>query len=156
MSQSDGQALQALLAATPGLQVALDFTTGTQFPIRPDLADFSSRGPNLASAMKPDLVAVGDNLITAAQNTYSDGGSYDPSGFIDTGGTSFSSPLVAGAAAVLKTARPGLTVPQYRFLLINISGPAAISPTGAATVQQAGNRGLRLSAALRRTLNAAS
>src|SRR5260370_32429162 len=44
MSQSDGQALQALLAATPGLQVAPEFTTGTQFPIRPDLSDFSSRG----------------------------------------------------------------------------------------------------------------
>ena len=154
MSQSDGQALQALLAATPGLQVVLDFTTGTQFPIRPDLADFSSRGPNLASAMKPDLVAVGDNLITAAQNTYSDGGSYDPSGFIDTGGTSFSSPLVAGAAAVLKAARPGLTVPQYRSLLINSAGPATISPTAAATVQQAGTGVLNLAAALSSTITA--
>jgi minor extracellular serine protease Vpr len=154
MSQADGQALQAQLAANPGLQVSLDFTISTQFPIRTDLAFFSSRGPNIAAALKPDLVAVGDNIITAAQNTYSDGGSYDPSGFIDTGGTSFSSPLVAGSAAVLRAARPGLTVQQYRSLLINSAGPATASPTAGATIQQAGAGVLNLAAALSSTITA--
>jgi minor extracellular serine protease Vpr len=154
MSQADGQKLQAQLAANPGLQVSLDFTIATQFPIRTDLADFSSRGPNLGSALKPDMVAVGDNIITAAQNTYSDGGSYDPSGFIDTGGTSFSSPLVAGAAAVLKGARPGLTMAQYRSLLINTAGPATTAPNTSATVQQAGAGVLNLLAALNSTVTA--
>jgi hypothetical protein len=154
MSQADGQALLAQLAANPGLQVSLDFTISTQFPIRTDMAFFSSRGPNIASALKPDLVAVGDNIVTAAQNTYSDGGSFDPSGFIDTGGTSFSSPLVAGSVAVLKAARPGLTVQQYRSLLINSAGPATTSPTAAATIQQAGAGVLNLAAALGSTITA--
>jgi minor extracellular serine protease Vpr len=154
MSQADGQALLAQLAANPGLQAALDFTTTTQFPIRTDLAFFSSRGPNIAAALKPDLVAVGDNIVTAAQNTYSDGGSYDPSGFIDTGGTSFSSPLVAGSAAVLKAARPGLTMQQYRSLLINGTSPATASPSATATIQQAGAGVLNLAAALSSTITA--
>jgi minor extracellular serine protease Vpr len=154
MSQADGQALLAQLGANPGLPVSLDFTISSQFPIRTDLAVFSSRGPNLAAALKPDLVAVGDNIVTAAQYTYPDGGSYDPSGFIDTGGTSFSSPLVAGSAAVLKAARPGLTVQQYRSLLINSAGPATASPTASATIQQAGAGVLNLAAALSSTITA--
>jgi hypothetical protein len=37
-------------------------------------------------------------------------------------GTSFSSPLVAGTVALLKGLRPGLTVDQYRSLVINTAG----------------------------------
>jgi subtilisin family serine protease len=101
------------------MQVALDFTGATPFPARTDLSDFSSRGPSVGSALKPDLVAVGEEIVTGAQNSFSDGESYSASGFIDTAGTSFSTPLAAGAAAVLKAARPGLSVGQYRSLLIN-------------------------------------
>ena len=73
-------------------------------------ASFSSRGPSVGSALKPDLAAVGEEIVTGAQNSYTSGESYSASGFIDTAGTSFSTPLAAGAAAVLKGARPGLTV----------------------------------------------
>jgi Subtilase family len=52
--------------------------------------------------MKPDLVAVGDNLITATQHNHPDGESFDASGVIYTGGTSFSTALVTGAAGFLK------------------------------------------------------
>lgn len=61
---------------------------------------------------------------------------------VDGGGTSLSAPIVAGAAAVLKAARPGLTAPHYRSLLINSASPildAAGNPLGA---QQVGT-GLR-------------
>ncbi len=41
-------------------------------------------------------------------------------------GTSFSSPLVAGSFALLKSARPGLTAAQYRSLIINSAAPFLI------------------------------
>ncbi|HEY2018754.1 MAG TPA: S8 family serine peptidase, partial [Bryobacteraceae bacterium] len=154
IGQPDGTDLQSRLAANPGLQVTLDFSGISAFAIRTDLVSFSSRGPSIGSAMKPDLLAVGAELITAAQNTYSDGESYDPSGYINTAGTSFSAPLTAGAAAILKAARPGLTVAQYRSLLINNAGPATTGPGVSATVQQAGGGVLNVAAALGGTVTA--
>jgi subtilisin family serine protease len=154
VSQADGADLTARVAASPGLQATLDFLGATAFPARTDLTDFTSRGPNIGSAMKPDIVAVGEEIVTGAQNSFPSGESYDPSGFIDTAGTSFSSPLAAGAAAVLKAARPELTMPQYRSLLINSAGPATWGPGVPATVQQAGTGVLNVAAALSGTVAA--
>src|ERR1035441_10565835 len=103
---------------------------------------------------KPDLAAVGEEIVTGAQNSYTSGESYSASGFIDTNGTSFSTPLMAGAAAVLKGARPGLTVPQYRSLLINGAAPATASQGVAATLSQAGAGILNLAAAVGGTVAA--
>ena len=86
---------------------ALDFTAATSFPAATAVSYFSSRGPSVGSALKPDLIAVGDEIVTGAQRSYSSGDSYSATGFINTAGTSFSAPLAAGAAAVLKSARPG-------------------------------------------------
>jgi subtilisin family serine protease len=139
IAQADGLDLKARVKQNPGLQVSLDFVGATAFPATPDLSDFSSRGPSVGSAQKPDLLAVGEEIVTGAQNTFTDGESYSPSGFIDTAGTSFSSPLGAGAAALLKAARPGLTVAQYRSLLINSGTPIAhtVSQSGAGVMNVA-------------------
>ena len=154
VNQADGADLTARVAASPGIQATLDFSDETAFPTRTDLTSFASRGPSIGSAMKPDIVAVGEEMVTAAQDSFPSGESYDPSGFIDTAGTSFSTPLAAGAAAVLKAARPGLTVPQYRSLLINSAGPATSGPGVPATVQQAGTGVLDVAAALSGTVAA--
>jgi subtilisin family serine protease len=154
VNQADGADLTARVAASPGLQATLDFAGETAFPARRDLTDFTSRGPNIGSAMKPDIVAVGEEIVTAAQDSFPSGESYDRSGFIDTAGTSFSTPLTAGAAAVLKAARPGLTQPQYRSLLINSAGPATSGPGVPATIQQAGTGVLDVAAALGGTVAA--
>jgi subtilisin family serine protease len=154
VNQADGADLTARVAASPGLQATLDFAGETAVPARTDLTSFTSRGPNIGSAMKPDIVAVGEEIVTAAQDSFPSGESYDPSGFIDTAGTSFSTPLAAGAAAVLKAARPGLTQPQYRSLLINSAGPATSGPGVPATVQQAGSGMLDVAAAIGGTVAA--
>jgi subtilisin family serine protease len=154
VNQGDGADLTARAAASPGLQATLDFTGETSIPARTDLTDFTSRGPSIGSAMKPDIVAVGEEIVTAAQDSFPNGESYDASGFIDTAGTSFSTPLAAGAAAVLKAALPGLTQPQYRSLLINSAGPATSGPGVPATVQQAGAGMLNVAAALSGTVTA--
>jgi hypothetical protein len=71
-----------------------------------ELAFTSSRGPNLTPAedvLKPNLIAPGRFILGA------DGQS---NGFREWSGTSFSSPHIAGAAALLKSAWPGWSVDQ--------------------------------------------
>jgi len=145
----DGSTIKARLAANPSLSGTLDFTVASH-PIDPDqLADFTSKGPNVDGSIKPDLVAVGSSVYTAAQKTDSQGELYSPNGYLAVDGTSFSTPIVAGAAALLKAARPGLTVDQYRSLLIDSADPAFLVPGVPARVQQAGTGGLDGYAALR-------
>jgi hypothetical protein len=100
-------------------------------------------------------VAVGANFYTAAQQLDSRGELYNATGYSIENGTSFSAPLVAGAAAVLKAARPGLTAAEYRSLLVNTAVAGYFRPGTAAAVQQAGGGLLELSAALRTTAAAA-
>jgi subtilisin family serine protease len=154
MNQADGVDLKSRLAAAPGFAVTLQFAQATAFSQRSDLAGFSSRGPSVGSALKPDLVAVGQDIVTAAQSSFPTGEIYDPSGFMDLAGTSYSAPLTAGAAAILKAARPGLTVAQYRSLLINNAGPATSASNVPATISQAGAGVLNVAAALGGTLAA--
>lgn len=69
-----------------------------------DLRAYSSQGPTKDGRIKPNLVAA-DQVTTAT---------YGPQGFP---GTSAAAPYVAGAAALLKGARPGLSPAQVRALL---------------------------------------
>jgi minor extracellular serine protease Vpr len=146
--------LKARVAANSGLQITLDFSAATAFPARTDVSSFSSRGPSVGSSLKPDLAAVGEEIVTGAQSVNSSGESYSPAGFIDTAGTSFAAPLAAGAAAVLKGARPGLTGQQYRSLLVNGAMPATVSDSVPATISQAGAGVLNLLAAVTGTVAA--
>lgn len=146
-----GVEIKNLLASDSGLTATLDFAFGPVAVDPNNLASFTSKGPNVDSAIKPDLVAVGTNVYTAAQKFDADGDLYDPSGYGTYNGTSFSTPIVAGAAALLKSARPGLTVAQYRSLLINSAAPAFLRPDTAARVQESGAGLLDMTAALRAT-----
>jgi hypothetical protein len=122
-----------------------------QAPLNPwAVAGFSSRGPSVATAVKPDLTAVGEPLVTAAQSVNPLGGLYSESGWLQLSGTSFSAPLVTGAAALLKQARRGLAEADYRSLLINSSDTLA-----EATVFGGGAGRLNLQNAARSTIAAA-
>jgi len=100
------------------------------------------------SGIKPDLMAVGENIYVATQTADANGDMYDATGYILVDGTSFSTPLVAGAAALLKAARPGLTVDQYRSLLINSAGTVEAHKGGAAPLQETGTGSLDMVASL--------
>lgn len=151
VSYSDGMAIKQLL--TGAVQATLDFTHFGPVSTDPNsIAYFSGRGPNTDLGIKPDLLAVGEDVYTAAQKSNPLGEVYSPDGYITVDGTSFSTPIVAGAAAVLKAARPGLTPLQYRSLLVN-SAAAAFAPPGQPQREQdAGVGVLDLSAAVRSTL----
>ena len=73
---------------------------------------FSSVGPTFDGRIKPDLMAMGSNNYVACNwftNCYSDNGS----------GTSWSCPMLAGAAALLLEVDPSLTPMELRDLLRN-------------------------------------
>ncbi len=63
------------------------------------LAGFSARGPTADQRLKPDLTAPGVQVFVVNP--------FAPSGFSRANGTSFATPLVAGAAALLLELNPG-------------------------------------------------
>ena len=150
VSSGDGLAIQQQLQTAGGPVAATQQFAVASVPIDAyRVASFSSAGPNVDGSIKPDLLAVGAEIYTATQSfdPYSD--MYDPSGYIYAEGTSFSAPLAAGAAALLKAARPGFTAEQYRSMLVNTA-----SPLGAADsefIQQQGGGLLNVYNALNTT-----
>ena len=80
------------------------------------IAFFSSRGPTADGRIKPEVVARGEGTFVATSITSS---SFD---YLD--GTSFSCPLVAGAAAVLFSAHPGWNPLQVRESFLNTAAGA--------------------------------
>jgi hypothetical protein len=138
IAYNDGIAIRGALAGGEAMGT-LRFARGL-VPIEPNrLTDFTAAGPGVDLAIKPDLTAAGGDIYVATQSFDPRGDMYDRSGFILVDGTSFSAPLVAGAAALVKSARPGLTVEAYRSLLVNTAAQTVRGMTGeAAPVQMAG------------------
>ena len=150
---SDGTRLKEFLTVFDDIQVTLRFPTPDALPDR--ISSFSSRGPSVDLRIKPDLLATGSPVYTAAvQDSAAACDICDPSGYRSVSGTSFSAPLVAGAAAVLKAARPGLGVDAYRSLLINAAQPFRSSTGETAPVQSAGAGMLDLLRAMRSVIAA--
>ncbi len=111
---SVGQRLREHLGQ--GVQVRLTARHRNRYlytnPAREDtVASFSSRGPREDLLLKPDLTAPGETVFSAANGTGTEGKSLS--------GTSMATPVVAGAAAVLKQARPELAAWQLKALLMN-------------------------------------
>ncbi|MGH9719817.1 MAG: S8 family serine peptidase [Bryobacteraceae bacterium] len=141
ISYDDGREVLGTLGRGGSLAATISFTPAPVITNIHGIADFSSRGPNVDLAIKPDLVAVGTSFYTATQDNDSRGEMYSANGYDTTQGTSFSAPLVAGAAALLKAARPGLTLAQYRSLLIDtataVDGPLQFTGAGSLNLDAA-------------------
>jgi subtilisin family serine protease len=150
----DGILVKQAIAANGAPTTTLRFTLGAVFMDADRLASFSPTGPGVDTGIKPDLVAVGTDVYVATQRLDPAGDMYDSTGFLLTDGTSFSTPIVAGAAALVKAARPGLTVDQYRSLLINSAAAVDAKPGTPAHAQQAGSGLLNVAAAVRGTASA--
>jgi len=139
ISHADGLRLKERTGTT----VSLRFTVGAIEKEADRIALFSSIGPSVDRGMKPDLVAVGESFYTATQSYDPSGDMYSATGFTLVDGTSFSAPVAAGALALLTSARPGLSVAQYRSLLLHSAGPVA-----GAGIQQAGAGQMQLGASV--------
>lgn len=80
------------------------------------IAHFSSRGPTYDGRIKPEVCAQG--VTTACANS-------SGKGYITTLGTSMSTPLVAGAAAIILSAHPEWTPMQVREALMMTASQAS-------------------------------
>lgn len=83
------------------------------------LADFSSRGPTADGRIKPDVVAQGIGVACASAST--------PASYTYASGTSLSTPLIAGLAALLREARPDWG-PDSLIAALRRSGDRSGSP----------------------------
>jgi serine protease AprX len=81
-----------------------------------ELAAFSGCGPSADGRIKPELVAQGMGVYMA------DG--YSPTVYQYANGTSYSTPLTAGAAALILSTHPELTNMQVRQALLATAAPS--------------------------------
>ncbi|GAB3383226.1 hypothetical protein GCM10027432_12760 [Lysobacter fragariae] len=118
--QSEGDTIRNFVVANPtatasiGLPVAL--------PNTPDvLGSFSSRGPaGRFDLVKPDITAPGVNVLAVIAGTTVTG-SENLIGLMS--GTSMASPHHAGAAALVREARPTWTMPEIKSALMMTATP---------------------------------
>jgi uncharacterized protein (TIGR03437 family) len=145
ISNSAGVALKSYIDANPGQVVTID-AAGTETDLTTyiaqmqsqgiqlgpagtnQLASYSSFGPTPDGAIKPDLLAVGgfDGSLADSYGLYFAAQNYDPNGILYStnryaaaDGTSFATPIVAGAAALVKQAHPTYTPGQIKSALAN-------------------------------------
>lgn len=140
ISNPDGLLLKSFIAANQSsVQVEIDATTAQTISSRV-LSSFSSVGPSSNFGIKPDLVAVGESVYSAAQNKNTSGLGYNSSQFMTASGTSNASPMVAGAAAVLKQLFPAFGPLALKSALVaTASRTLSAGGTTAPNVMQAGS-----------------
>ncbi len=126
ISNSDGVALKAFIAANPGYNVIIDPSV-FEGPVSPynEVVGYSSVGPSLGNnAIKPDILSVGgggvnlDLIYMGAQTFDPLGDVYSATGYIGAAGTSFATPLAAGSAALVKQMHPGYSSAQIKSVLM--------------------------------------
>jgi uncharacterized protein (TIGR03437 family) len=131
IGNTEGLQLKQFLAATSAPVLASLGAQQQAIPTPPNrTADFSAEGPSTDFGIKPDLVAPGTTIYSAFQRNSSVGAQFDETGFGFSSGTSFSAPLVAGAAALVKQAFPQFTVEQIKSVLVNTAERAATDSSG--------------------------
>jgi subtilisin family serine protease len=113
ISQADGMFIQA--QATPITMTWTDQLDSFVSPTGGLISSFSSYGLSPDLALKPDIGAPGGNIYS----TYP----LEKGGYASMGGTSMSSPHVAGAVALLLDAKPGLKANVVRDILQNSADP---------------------------------
>ena len=77
---------------------------------------YSGRGPSHFSLKKPDIVSPGTNIISTS-NECRKVGKYFAHGYEPKSGTSFATPLVSGAAALLLEKYPTLKASEIKYRL---------------------------------------
>lgn len=102
------------------------FAANNVLPLSGTLASTSSRGPRFDdSIVKPEIAAPGAS-VSAMSGSFTGTGAF--------GGTSGAAPMVTGAAAILKAARPYLSALEIKQLLVNTADANVYQPSSADSV----------------------
>ena len=135
ISNADGIALKTFSAANPGQTVTLN-PGGTELSFTSNLlAYFSSIGPATGThAIKPDVLAPGYPILMAGETYDPLGELYSSNGFTVAAGTSFTTPLVAGAAALVKQKNPKYSAAQVKAALMNTAAVDVLKDTRGLTL----------------------
>lgn len=133
ISQSSGAALRDFANANPGNTTQMAAQTPALRAIDASFGDimasFSSRGPSSPSttfldSIKPDVAAPGVSILAV----YSTDGGPNSVAFLQ--GTSMAAPHAAGAAALIKGARPDWTPMEIKSALAMTAKPAMLKENG--------------------------
>ncbi|MEO8128277.1 MAG: S8 family serine peptidase, partial [Bryobacteraceae bacterium] len=156
LTARSGAILKNYLSAHPGSLVTLDpAVSEARVADVEAIAPFSSRGPAIAgTSIKPDLVAPGGAIYTAAQSYDPNGDLYASARYAGVDGTSFAAAVVAGAAALIRQAHPSYSARQIKSALSNSAADISDndgSPPPARSVA-AGSGKLNLPSAIASTL----
>ncbi|HUP05184.1 MAG TPA: S8 family serine peptidase [Bryobacteraceae bacterium] len=150
-------------------------SVATYSSVGPTVAQYPTCATCAATLLKPDMVAIGGGdyqlypdpndsnlfgfagLYTAAESYDPNGEVYSSTGFAAVNGTSFASPMTAGAAALVKQLHPTYTAAQVKSALVNWSNPTAAASDdfgNAVDVRQTGAGLLDAGAAVQATVTA--
>ena len=128
------------VAALDDAGVIIEGSGSSQADLADLIRDFSSRGPSArGNVLKPELSAPGFDVLSSLAGTGTGGRARK--------GTSFSSPHVAGMAALLRQRHPNWTAEQIKAALMNTAGvmfdvggngyPESLAGAGRARVDRA-------------------
>ena len=156
IGNTPGKAIKAYLPSHSGTKVTLDPAWHERSSTADVVADYSSRGPSIGQfsiaapvyAVKPEVVAPGGDIYTAAQRLDLNGDLYDASGYTNVEGNSFSAALVAGAVAMVKQAHPGYSPAQLKSAVVNTASTNLQDDAGPARIRAAGSGKLNAQAAV--------
>jgi minor extracellular serine protease Vpr len=155
IENAPGTALAFFLATHDGHTATLDPSlVAADDPFVDTVTYFSSRGPSIGqNAIKPEIVAPGTFVFTATQSYDPNSDMYDPSGYNAFSGTSFPTPMVAGAAALVYQQNPGASPADIKSALVNTATvPIQDPPIGTASVTAVGGGKLNVADAILSTV----
>jgi minor extracellular serine protease Vpr len=107
ISKEEGDALKAELAKG---DVVFSITS-VEVTTAGAIATFTSRGPSIAGTLKPEITAPGTSIMTAHPGL--------GDGLSPISGTSFSSPITAGAMSIVKEALPNRSALEIKATMMN-------------------------------------
>ena len=141
LTQATANLIKANIAAPVNVTVGPQFKT----PLVGSMVSSSARGPSVSeNAIKPDIGAPGASVSAEAGTG---------TGTTSFGGTSGATPMIAGSAALLLDAHPGLSPAEVKSLLMNtaetnIQINPALSPGVLAPITRIGGGEVRVDRAV--------
>ena len=124
IDNTPGLAIKAYIAGDPAPVATIHQGALGTWLTAPSMTIFSSRGPNPVAMdiIKPDVTAPGIQIL-AGNSPTPDPGDYPGEFFQAIAGTSMSSPVVAGAMALLKQAHPDWSAAMAKSALMTTADP---------------------------------